>query len=87
MDGKERKPVIYASEIGQYHFCPVSWYLKRCGFTSNSPNLSQGRHKHTKYGRIIQKRNFADSWSRLILIGGNLGILISLALLFFEVFL
>jgi hypothetical protein len=87
MYGKDKKPIIYASEIGQYHFCPVAWYLQKCGYTSTSPQINSGRRKHDAYGIVLQKRRTSQILSKVILIGGILGVFLSILLLFYEAML
>jgi hypothetical protein len=45
--------VLNASEIGQYHYCSLSWYLQRCGYEPKSPSLKNGVKKHAEFGDII----------------------------------
>ena len=48
----EEKP-ISASEISQYVYCPVSWYLKRSGVQPQSPGLQRGIAEHRKAGHRL----------------------------------
>jgi hypothetical protein len=55
---KEQKPlnrneILSASEIGQYTFCSISWYLQRCGYKSSSPLLELGKKSHIDLGKTI----------------------------------
>ena len=45
--------VITASEIAQYAYCPISWYLKRSGCQPNTPGMVAGMEKHAKVGEEI----------------------------------
>jgi len=45
--------VITASEIAQYAYCPISWYLKRSGCKPNTPGMVVGLKKHAKVGEEI----------------------------------
>ena len=45
--------VIRASEIGQYSYCSMSWYLQRCGFKPDSPMLDVGKKAHVDLGNTI----------------------------------
>lgn len=49
-----RRYVISASEIAQYSFCPVAWYLQRCGCSPESPKLDEGAQKHREVGRMVE---------------------------------
>jgi len=46
--------VLTASEIGQYHYCPVAWYLRRCGFEPESPALQEGIKYHKDVGESLE---------------------------------
>ncbi len=51
--------VITASEISQYIYCPVAWYLKRSGCSPQSPGLERGIDKHIEVGKklsLVQKQ-------------------------------
>lgn len=50
--GKKRD-VITASEISQYAYCPVAWYLERCGGMPKSPRLEIGTDEHIKAGKRL----------------------------------
>ena len=41
---------ITASEISQYVYCPVSWYLRRSGVQPQSAGLKRGIGEHKKAG-------------------------------------
>lgn len=45
--------IISASEIGQYLFCNVAWFLKKCGYKPESKLLKEGEKKHIEIGKII----------------------------------
>jgi len=47
---KDQGKAISASEISQYVYCPVSWYLKRSGVRPQSPGLQRGIAEHKKAG-------------------------------------
>ena len=50
-----KRDVITASEISQYAYCPVAWYLERCGSVPQSPSLERGRYEHIEAGkRLLQ---------------------------------
>jgi len=85
MDGKNRKPTIFASEIGQYHYCPVAWYLKKSGYKPSSPNIKQGMKKHDRYGKILRKRTSVHKYSKWLITCGVLGLTLSFVFFLFEV--
>ncbi len=50
-----KRDIITASEISQYAYCPVAWYLERCGSIPESPSLEKGRREHIEAGeRLLQ---------------------------------
>ena len=50
---RNNSDVITASEIAQYAYCPISWYLKRSGCQPNTPSMIAGIEKHAKVGEKI----------------------------------
>jgi len=77
--------VISASEIGQYHFCSISWFLQRCGYTPQSPSLNIGLKKHKRIGNIIDNIQVREKKSRLISIIGYCLLFLAIVILLFEV--
>jgi hypothetical protein len=47
------KDIIKVSEVGQYHYCSIAWYLQKCGYKPKSPLLDIGTKKHIELGRIL----------------------------------
>ena len=72
------KDVINASEIGQYAYCSVSWYLQRCGHKPDSPLLEIGKKAHINLGNTIDTIQRDIRHSKLFAIIGYL-------LLFFAI--
>lgn len=56
--------VITASEIAQYAYCPISWYLKRSGCKPNTPGMVAGIEKHAKVGEKISQVHRKEKASR-----------------------
>ncbi|MFD3163230.1 hypothetical protein [Herpetosiphon sp. NSE202] len=73
-----RKPIIRASELGEYDFCARAWWLRReCGWQGRFPErLAQGEVAHQRHGRDLQQ----SQWLRTVAIG--LLLLAALALVF-----
>ena len=65
--------VLSASEIGQYTYCAMSWYLQKCGYTPQSPKIEQGALLHKSLGEGIDAMNYAYKRSRRY---GAIGILL-----------
>jgi hypothetical protein len=49
----KREDVITASEIGQFVYCSMSWYLQRHGFKPLSSSLEVGEKAHVDLGKVI----------------------------------
>ncbi len=79
--------IIRASEIGQYHYCPVSWYLQKCGYKPKSYNLEIGKKKHTELGITIDNINVNIRKYRAFEILGYLFLLVGLLIFLIEVVL
>ncbi len=77
---KDQGKAISASEISQYVYCPVSWYLKRSGVQPQSPGFKRGIVEHKKAGgrlALLEKREkAAGTFQRL----GTLSIILALML-------
>lgn len=75
---------ITASEIGQYVYCPVSWYLKRSGAPMESPGLVRGIAEHERAGgrlRLVARRERASSLLRSIALLFSFAALVFLGLI------
>jgi hypothetical protein len=44
--------VLTASEIGEYEFCRVAWYLRRCGVPPGPDSISTLEHGAREHRRI-----------------------------------
>jgi len=65
MKEQSRKPILKASEIGQFIYCPVAWYLQRQGYKVESPVLDRGLEKHVDLGEQIDTVTEAEKKSQL----------------------
>ncbi len=63
MDSENSRPVtgarknISASEIAEYYFCSVAWYMDKNGYqreTSSNKRLMTGQVSHQKLGKSIE---------------------------------
>ncbi|UCH71684.1 MAG: hypothetical protein JSW62_04610 [Thermoplasmatales archaeon] len=79
--------IIRASEIGQYHYCSVAWYLQKCGYEPKSPKLEIGRKKHEKLGITIDHVNANIKRYRALAILGYLFLTAGVLIFLFEVVL
>ena len=62
---------ISASEISQYVYCPVSWYLKRSGVQPQSCGLKRGIGEHKKAGEQADPSGETGEGGRHISMAGR----------------
>jgi len=79
--------IISASEIGQYHYCSIAWYLQKCGYKPKSTLLEVGSKKHVELGRIIDHTQVCIKWGRAFAIAGYLMLILGILIFLFEVIL
>ncbi len=73
--------VITASEIAQYAYCPLSWYLKRCGCQPQSTGLENGLKRHSEVGEKIYRVTGEERASRQLSWLGYLALAAALLIL------
>ncbi len=83
----EKNSVISASEIGQYCFCSISWYLQKQGLKPNSELLEIGQKKHDELGELINKAEKEIVKLKILTFIGYFVLFFSILILIFEVFL
>ena len=76
---------ISASEIGQYNYCSVAWYLGRLGYEPDSPYLEIGTKKHNDLGIIINKTQANKKKSNVFAILGYILMFLAILYILFEV--
>ncbi len=76
--------MINASELGQYNYCSIAWYLQRCGLEPKSEALDVGKRKHVKLGENIDKVERQENHSYLLKIVGYFLLFLGFLLIFFE---
>jgi len=79
--------VISASEIGQYHYCSMAWYLHKCGYEPTSPSLDDGAKKHIELGKAIDYTKASIKKSRFLALIGYLILAIVILFVIFGVVL
>ena len=77
--------IISASEIGQYKFCPLSWYLQRCGYKPKSKSLDYGKEKHIEVGKIMYYTKSETKKSNIFELIGYMILIIAFIFLVIEV--
>ena len=69
--GLDRSPVLTASEIGAFAFCPQAWYLQRCGDPVTPEAAARrraGQRAHRALGRQTDALRAAELGQRLLLV-------------------
>lgn len=79
--------IIKASEIGQYCYCSIAWYLQKCGYEPKSPILEIGIKKHEDLGKIIELTQESGKKSKAFAIAGYSILIFGLLIFLFEVIL
>ncbi len=82
-----KRKILSVSEIGQYHYCSISWYLQKCGYKPKSQNLEIGLDHHKKLGNTIIQIQKNLIKSRIISLVGYILLLIGILIFIFEVIL
>jgi len=77
--------IINASEIGQYYYCSMAWYLQKCGYEPKSPMLDFGMKKHVELGEIINYTQMNTKKSRFLAVVGYLLLIVAVLIVIFEV--
>jgi len=77
--------IISASEIGQYHYCSIAWYLQKCGYKPKSQSLEIGLEKHKKLGETLDQVHKNLIKSKITAFFGYTILFFSLLILIFEV--
>lgn len=72
---------ISASEVGQYTYCAMAWYLQRCGYKPESKFLEQGKNVHQHLGETLHSIQREEQHVRKLAVAGS--ILLILAMLIF----
>ena len=77
--------IISASEIGQYQYCSIAWYLQKRGYEPQSHLLEVGAKKHVELGNIMDSAQTKVKTSRALAVIGYLLIAITILLILFGV--
>lgn len=79
--------IIRASEIGQFCYCSIAWYLQKCGYKPKSPMLEIGIKKHEDLGKIVESTQDISKKSRVFAIVGYSILIFGILIILFEVIL
>ena len=84
---KLSKKIISASEIGQYNYCSVAWFLQRCGYEPLSDSIEKGAKAHTELGNILDYTTLNTKKSKILSYIGFFLLIIGILFLLIEVIL
>jgi len=79
--------IIRASEIGQYCYCSIAWYLRKCGYEPVSPLLDIGKDKHKNLGKIIYHTQVITKRSKVFSIIGYILLIVAVLIILYGVIL
>ena len=83
----KKTDVLSASEIGQYNYCSLAWFLRRCGYEAESPFLESGKQAHVAMGTKIDGLEGKMRYSRWLLLLGFVTLCVAFLLVLFGVIL
>jgi len=81
------KDTISASEIGQFVYCSMAWYLQKCGYKPESKMLDVGIKKHVELGRIMDYTQANMKRYKILATMGYLILILGILIFLFEVIL
>lgn len=69
---RDERPVIRASELGEYDFCARAWWLRRAlGWSSrHRERLERGEQAHAAHGRAVAGSGRLMFFGLLLLLAG-----------------
>ena len=70
LSSRKALPLLSASEIGAFTFCPEAWYLEHHGVARNDPaeaHLAAGSEAHRRLGRRTDDLQLATMLQRVLL--------------------
>jgi hypothetical protein len=77
--------ILSASEIGQYFYCSIAWYLQKCGYKSKSPSLEIGKKKHEEIGRVMYHVQIKTKRLRFFSIVGYILFIVAVLIILYGV--
>ncbi|HEC89691.1 MAG: hypothetical protein DRN12_05325 [Thermoplasmata archaeon] len=87
MPNKIKTPYIRSSELSEYLFCSVAWYLQRQGYKPDEKIFEEGHRKHIELGKTIDSLDRGRKITLLLEVTGTILILIAFILILQESFL
>src|SRR5262245_44266098 len=61
---KRPEPILTASEVANFEFCPVAWYLQRCGAARDSTSVRNMEDGVCEHRRIATHATHARTLKR-----------------------
>ena len=77
--------IINASEMSQFYYCSIAWYLQKCGYEPKSPMLNYGKNKHYNLGKIIDRNQRNIKISKIFAFFGYLILFVGIFIFIFGV--
>jgi len=68
---KRPEPILTASEVANFEFCPVAWYLQRCGAARDSRSvrkIEDGVREHRRIATHATRARRLQRAQRLIVL-------------------
>ena len=65
------EPVLTASEIANFEFCPVAWFLQRCGADRDSTsvrNMEDGAREHRRIATHASRAKTLQRTQKLLVL-------------------
>jgi len=78
--------IISASEVGQYTYCSIAWYLQRCGYEPEpSASLEHGLKVHKELGKTLESVQKESCIARRYAMIGYLLLILAIIIVLLEV--
>ncbi|MFG1519676.1 MAG: hypothetical protein AAE977_04280 [Thermoplasmataceae archaeon] len=77
--GDDAQSYVSASDISQYEYCPVQWYMEKAGFPRDSrtnTRLAAGTEMHKNLGKRTRNSSFALKGGIILLVFSALMIVV-----------
>ena len=68
---KRPEPILTASEVANFEFCPVAWYLQRCGAARDSTSvrtMEDGVREHRRIATHATRARTLQRAQRLLVL-------------------
>jgi hypothetical protein len=79
--------IISSSELGQFNYCSIAWYLQKSGYEPKSPKLKIGKSRHIKIGNIIDNTQRKNKRIKVLALIGYMILFLGILIFILGVFL